>query len=177
MLRPLLKDRKNCYSTLDIETGKEGQVLDIAIYNGTDSHFFSSWACFMAFLIEHREEKFYRKFIAHYGGGFDYVSFVDYLTKQTKLKYEAIMSQSKIVCLYVFLGEDRFEFIDSSNVLVNASLDSLSKIFDIEHKKMEGVDRQDIEGEKERDPDRYYEYLRLDVVSLFEICKAIDRYL
>jgi hypothetical protein len=177
MLRPLLRDRKNSYATLDIETGREGQILDVAIYDGSETRFFTSWDTFLAFLIEHKEDKIYRKFIAHNGGGFDYVSLVDHLTNRTKIKYEAIMSQSKIVVLYVFLAGQRFEFIDSANVLVNASLADLSKIFAVEHGKLEGIDRQDIEGEKRRDPDRYYEYLRLDVVSLYEICKAFEKYL
>lgn len=177
MLRPLSRDRKNSYATLDIETGREGQVLDVAIYDGAETRFFSSWDTFIAFLIDHKEDKVFRKFIAHNGGGFDWVSFVDHLTQRTKIKYEAIMSQSKIVVLYVFLDGARFEFIDSSNVLVNASLADLSKLFKVEHGKLDGVNRQDIEGEKRRDPERYYEYLRLDVVSLFEICKAFEKYL
>ena len=177
MLRPLRKDRKNCYSCLDIETGKKGGVLDIGVYDGESVRFFTSWDMFLAFLIDNREDKRYRKFIAHYGGGFDYVSLVEHLTKRTKIKYEVIMSQSKIVLLYVFLGEDRFEFVDSSNVFINTSLAKLCEIFDVPTKKLSGVDRREIEDAKREDPDRYYEYLGKDVISLYQVCKSFERYL
>lgn len=177
MLRPLLRDRKNSYSTLDIETGKDGRVLDVAIFDGSQVYYFSSWDLFLAFMVEHKAEKIYRKYIAHNGGGFDYVSLVEHLTNRTHIKYEAVMSQSKIVCLYIYMGGERFEFIDSSNTLVGASLSDLSRIFSVEHGKLEGVNRQDIEAEKAADPARYYEYLGRDVISLYEICKAFERYL
>lgn len=152
-------------------------MLDLAIYDGERTEFFPSWDTFLAFLIAHREDKKYRKFIAHYGGGFDYVSFVEHLTKQTKIKYDCIMSQSKIVLLCVYMHETRFEFMDSSNVMPGASLDKLCRIFDVPNRKLEGVDRNDIEGLKRRNPVRYYEYLRLDVVSLYQVCKSFERYL
>lgn len=185
MLRPLKKDRKNSYSTLDIETGKSGAVLDIAIYDGNNTIFFTCWAALLQFIEVHLEDKIYHKFIAHNGGAFDYVSLVEYLTKQTRTKYDIVMSQSKIVVLYVYFPDSngehskphRIEFIDSSNVFPNTSLGDLCKIFDVQDKKLEGVDRGNIELEKRRDPDRYYKYLELDVVSLYQVCKSFERYL
>jgi len=178
MLRPLKKDRKNCYSTLDIETGFGGDILDIAIYDGLISPiFFSCWAALIQFIEVHIEEKIYHKFIAHYGGSFDYVSLVEYLTNQTEIKYDIIMSQSKIVVLYVYLGDKRIEFIDSSNVFTNTSLEDLCKLFKIVHGKLEGINRSKIAELKKNDPEIYYKYLGLDVISLFEICKSFEKYL
>lgn len=151
--------------------------MDIGLYNGETVTYFSSWAMFLAFLVEHSEEKRYHKFIAHNGGGFDYVSLIEYLTRQTKIKYEACLSQSKIVVLYVMLGKQRFEFVDSSNVFINISLADLCRKFDIKTPKLDGVDRQNIEREKVEDPERYYEYLGRDCISLYQVCKAFEGYL
>ena len=177
MLRPLKKDRKNCYSTLDIETGRRGQVLDIAIFDGAAPVFFSSWAALIQFIEVHIEDKIYHKFIAHNGGSFDYTSFVEYLTDQTAIKYDIVLSQAKIVVLYVYLGGKRIEFIDSANVFLKTSLADLCKIFKIEHGKLEGIDRSNIELLKRNDRDTYYSYLGLDVISLFEVCKSFERLL
>lgn len=177
MLRPIKRDRKNCYSTLDIETGPSGEVLDIAIYDGEGIDYFSCWAALVQFIEVHIEEKKYRKFIAHYGGAFDYVSFVEYLTNQTQIKFDVVLSQSKIVILFVYFGDYRVEFIDSSNVFLGTSLAALCDIFKVEHGKMEGVDRKNILALKRRDPESYYKYLGLDVISLFEVCKSFERYL
>lgn len=177
MLRPLKRDRKNCYSTLDIETAKSGAVLDIGIYDGNSVTYFSCWAAFIEFVSVHIEEKIYHKFIAHFGGAFDYVSLVEYLTAQTQIKYDIVMANSKIVVLYVYFGEKRIEFVDSSNVFLGTSLGKLCKIFQVENPKLEGVDRGNIEAEKRRNPDRYYKYLGLDVISLYQVCKSFERYL
>ena len=177
MLRPLKRDRKNCYSTIDIETAKSGAVLDIAIYDGSEVVYFSCWAAFIEFVSVHLEEKIYHKFIAHFGGSFDYVSFVEYLTNQTAIKYDIVMANSKIVVLYVYFGETRVEFIDSANTFLNTSLAKLCEIFKVENPKLEGVDRGNIESEKRKDPERYYKYLGLDVISLYQVCKSFEKYL
>ena len=177
MLRPLRKDRKNSYSTLDIETGFGGEVLDIAIYDGAAPIFFESWPALIQFIAVHIEDKIYHKFIAHNGGSFDYVSLVEYLTNQTKIRYDIVMSQSKIIVLYVYFGDKRVEFIDSANVFVHTSLEDLCRIFKPIHGKLEGVDRGNIAALKKRDPDIYYKYLGLDVMSLFEVCKSFEKYL
>ena len=177
MLRPLKRDRVNCYSTLDIETAKDGHVLDIGVYDGSTVSYFSCWAAFIEFVKVHIEEKIYHKFIAHFGGSFDYVSFVEYLTRQTAIKYDIVMANSKIVVLYVFFGETRVEFIDSANTFLQTSLAKLCEIFKVDNPKMEGVDRGNIESEKRKDPARYYKYLGLDVISLYQVCKSFERYL
>jgi hypothetical protein len=81
------------------------------------------------------------------------------------------------VVLYVYFGEKRVEFIDSANVFSHTSLEDLCKIFKPEHRKLEDVDRGRIEDLKCGNPEKYYRYLGLDVISLFEICKSFERYL
>jgi len=175
MLKPLKRDKQNCYITLDIETNN-GQLLDIATYDGNEVYFFSNWDEFLIFIrAKAIEDKRYRRVIAHNGGSFDYISLVEYLEKETDYKFEVIMSQSKIVILYICFEEVKISFIDSYNVLAN-SLHNLSKIFDIKHKKIEIVyDKNNMLKFKEDNPDLYYEYLKYDVISLYEICKEFER--
>jgi DNA polymerase elongation subunit (family B) len=175
MLKPLKRDKENCYITLDIETDN-GQLLDIATYDGDQVYFFSSWDEFLIFIrAKAIEDKRYRKVVAHNGGSFDYISLAEYLEKETDYKFEVIMSQSKIVILYLFFDEVKISFIDSYNVLAN-SLHNLSNIFDIKHKKIEiEYDKNNMLKFKEENRDLYYEYLKYDVISLFEICKEFEK--
>jgi len=175
MLKPLKKDKKNCYITLDIETDN-GELLDIATFDGDDVYFFSSWDEFLIFIRAKAVDDIrYRKVVAHNGGSFDYTHLVEYLFENTDYKFEVIMSQSKIVILYIFFEEVKISFIDSYNVLAN-SLQNLSKIFDVKHKKIEiEYDKNNMRKFKEENRDLYYEYLKNDVISLFEICEEFER--
>lgn len=171
MLSRLRREKTNDFSTLDIETDKEGNVLDIAIYSGSEVTFFDSWHDFFEFLPEHNHDKRYCKFIAHGGGVFDYVSMVSAMDElPVGITVEIITALSDIIMI-TFRGlKNQVLFVDSAKVMVGSSLDKLSNLFDVADKKMK-LGHYDMARMKNEETARYYEYLSHDVKSLFQICR------
>ena len=182
MLKPLKRDRKNCFSTLDIETAPDGSVLDIAIFNGEKVTYFTGWREFFIYLqAVVSDDKRYRKFLAHSGGGFDYVSMIEFLLnnkKDFRFTFEVILSGSDIVLIELFIGDKKVQFIDTYKTLP-ASLANLSELFNVTTKKqkIEKSNYKDMRKFKTDDPDLYYKYLGDDVISLFEIAIAFEKIL
>lgn len=178
MLSKIKKERKNSYSTIDIETDKNGDVLDIAVYDGLETFFFSSWRDYLEWLNENCDEMKYRKFIAHNGGGFDYISLVEFLIESKKYEYEIIMAQSDIIILSICVNKVNIQFFDSAKVFVYSSLDKLSQVFNVDHKKIEvDYDKSDMRKFKKENEKLYFQYLAYDVISLFEVCQSFQKLL
>lgn len=171
MLKSLSRQKTNDFSTLDIETDKEGNTLDIAIYDGSEVRFFPTWSAFFDFLLTNNNHKRFCKFIAHGGGVFDYVSMVSELDHLPEgITVEIITALSDIIMI-TFKGlKNRVLFVDSGKVLVGASLDKLSKLFDIKDKKIK-IEHYDMAKFKTEKPHEYYAYLSNDVKGLYQICR------
>jgi len=181
MLKPLRRDRKNCFSTLDIETDPAGKILDIAIFDGEKVSYFSTWSEFFIYLqAVAPDDKRYHKFLAHSGGGFDYVSMIEFLLdhKEFPFTFEVILSGSDIVLIQLFISGQRIDFIDTFRTL-SASLNNLSKLFKVEHKKLniKKTNYKDMRKFKAENSALYYDYLGADVISLFEIAKEFEKIL
>ena len=174
MLSPLKKAAKNDLSTLDIETDKEGGLLELAIYDGESCYHFSRWEYFLDFIQEQNDKKTYRKFVAHNGGRFDWISLVDSLPDEYRQKTEIVLSQSSIVFILMQCFNKQVVFTDSSHVL-SGSLDALSKQFDIEHKKQSDIDASHIEWYYENAYNTFRVYLQYDVISLYEIIQEFQK--
>ncbi len=157
------------FSTLDIETGKAGNVLQIRIYNEWDGFTsFATWLEFYHFLELNNTEVYYRNFIAHNGGKFDYISMLYEMLPLTS-KSEVIMSNSLIICCAINDFKKRISFQDSMQVL-KGSLKSLCKTFDIETPKTD-IEIEKIEWIFNHNRKQFDYYLDCDCISLYQVCK------
>lgn len=156
------------FSTLDIETGKKGNVLAIRIFNEKYQFTtFYSWMEFYEFLFINNDIKEYTTFIAHNGGGFDYISMIDALMPVT-VGFSVILGGSKIISVTMTDLKKKVKFLDSYLVLTG-SLKNLSKTFKIETPKGD-IEIEKIEHIFKHDRKRFDKYLDADCVSLYQIC-------
>jgi len=160
------------FSTLDIETGKKGNVLQIRIYNEKFGfHSFDDWLQFYDFLQRFNHVTCYRQFIAHNGGRFDYVSMLYELLPKT-WNTSIIMSGSGIIVCSIYDFKKRVTFKDSVLVL-KSSLKGLCDTFKVETPKSD-IDIDRIEEIFNNDRKTFDFYLDNDVVSLFQVCKKFQ---
>jgi len=161
------------YTTLDIETGKKGNVLQIRIYNETYGiNSFDTWADFYTFLKENNSIPCYRQFIAHNGGRFDYVSMLYELLPKT-WSASIIMTGSGIIVCSINDFKKRVTFKDSIMVL-KGSLKYLCETFNVETPKSD-IDIENIEKIFHENREEFDYYLDNDVISLFQVCKAFQK--
>ena len=163
------------YSTLDIETGKQGNVLMIRIYNfkyGFTS--FYTWQEFYSFLEQNNDMPCYRQFIAHNGGRFDYVSMLYELLPET-FSTSIIMSGSGIILCSINDFKKPITFKDSILVL-KAGLKKLCSTFDVETPKLD-IDIENIETIFNEDREQFDYYLNNDCTSLYQVCKKFQELL
>jgi len=156
------------FSTLDIETGKKGNVLQIRIFNkkfGFSS--FDTWVEFYCFLEKKNKISEYQNFIAHGGGRFDYISMLYELLPETQ-KSEVIMSNSLIICCSISDFKHRITFQDSILVL-QRSLKDLCKSFNVDVPKQD-INIERIEEIFHENREEFDFYLDCDCTSLYEIC-------
>lgn len=165
---PIKKERKNSFCTLDIETCPDGNLLMGAIFNGEKINYFSDWKNFIKILRKNQDDKRYRLIIAHYGGGFDYIHFIEWILRHD-YKIKIILSGSKIIIFTLYLDDIEITFSDSSNVM-QSGLKDLCQKMKVETQKKE-IDIKNIKSIFEKNKKEGMEYLRNDVVSLYEICQ------
>lgn len=161
------------YSTLDIETGKKGNVLLIRIYNlkyGFTS--FATWQEFYYFLEQNNNMPIYRQFIAHNGGRFDYVSMLYELLPHT-FSAEVIMSGSGIILCSIRDFKKLVVFKDSILVL-KKGLKDLCKTFEVKTPKLD-IDIENIEKIFHEDRKQFDFYLDSDCISLFQVCESFKK--
>jgi len=158
------------FSTLDIETGKKGNVLQIRIYNKKyQFSSFDTWLEFYYFLEKNNDKSEYQNFIAHNGGKFDYISMLYELLPYT-LKSDVIMSNSLIICCTINDFKKSVTFQDSMQVM-GRSLKVLCKTFKIKVPKQD-IDIENIEWIFNHDRNQFDFYLDCDCTSLYEICTS-----
>ena len=174
MFKPLKRDRSNVFSTLDIETDRQGNMIIAAIFDGEKVTYFHSWREFLHILYENNENPKYRRFVAHSGGSFDYVHLMEYLT-DTDVECEIVMSNSQCIFIRLMSFDKPVILQDSSHVL-KSSLKKLCKVFDVETPK-EDIDINNIEEIWKTNPDKVMSYLRSDVISLYQVCREFMKIL
>ena len=160
------KRRPNSFCTLDIETAPSGDLLSLCIYNGKECIHFQTWAEFYYFIEQNNKEKTYRKFVAHNGGKFDWVSMVESLIDTFK-DVDIIMTGSSIVFIKLKDFKKNVIFLDSLKVL-QKGLKKLCKTFEVETPKKE-IDISKIEWYFKNEYHTYKEYLERDCISLFQV--------
>ena len=175
MLKPLERDKHNHFSTLDIETAPSGDMLVGGLFNGEDYNLFRSWEDFITFIKANGNQKCYQKIVAHNGGAFDYVSLVEYLIK-TDIKFEAILSGSKIIMLVIFIGKHKIKFLDSYLVLLQ-SLAKVSDTFELGDEGKGVIDYKNIDKIFKTSPDIVINHLKKDLSALYLACNKFMEFI
>lgn len=164
------------FVVVDIENKPSGEVIDIDLCwrddEGELKHkLFTNWTDTWKWLIKAaRQDKRFRKVYAHNGGGWDWLSLVEWLLsdgKNERQTLSAITAGSGMVVLSVKI-EQRFtiQFCDSLQLL-RSSLDRLSKtILGKSKVETDGLLPHEL---KEIDEDKYYRYLRTDTENLIQV--------
>lgn len=164
----------NSFVVCDIENWPDGSVLHIGTTwretrNGKVKHRVDDcWEDWWSWIrVIARTDKRFRRIFAHNGGGWDWVSFAEYLLKKRPNAIGTISiarAMSKLIVMTVKVGE-RFniQFCDSL-YLLRSSLAELSKVFLGEQGKIK-LDKLPHEI-WQTDRDLYFEYLRKDCESL-----------
>lgn len=161
LLSPLKKAKKK--PTLkkilvaDIETDKNGYLLDIGFYDGDNYETFTNWHDFLDFLPENSKVWF------HNGGRFDCVNALSELSESTE--WSAGISGSAIVRLE-FL-EKKIVFADSF-MIFQSSLAAISKAFNCQQKMELNIEYKDMRQFRTDNPTQYYKYLYIDCLSLYQ---------
>lgn len=168
------------FDVWDIETGCDGQLLDIGHLTQDGEYIlFKSWKKFILFLAKRGGISY-----AHNGGGFDFLPLIIEVVKHELFTPKLIKSGSRIIaCKFYDYGNDmpskedhcHFELRDSY-ALLSSGLDKLGKLYLGEGKKpipkswMNQVDKL-----KLLFPVTYYDYLKTDCAVLMGVLeKAID---
>jgi hypothetical protein len=118
-------------------------------------------------------------FYAHFGSLFDFPIILNELNKRP-LKIYPIMKGSKIIKMTVQDdNNDRWYFCDSS-ALLSFSLDELTKTFNVTHKKLHVVEKNDSYDRNlyrlyKKDPDTVIEYLKHDCIGLYEVLEKFKK--
>ena len=163
LLSPLQKAKKK--PTLkkilvaDIETAKNGKLLDIGFFDGENYLTFSNWHEFIDFLPENSRVWF------HNGGRFDAVNALAELSES--MEWSAGISGSSIVRLE-FLAK-KIVFADSF-MIFQASLENVIKFLNCNTQKIkiDEIQYNDMLIFKNENPTQYYKYLMHDCIGLYE---------
>ena len=173
MLKALKKEKQEVFSVCDIETGKEGNLLVIGLYNSIlekPLHFYS-WNDFLQFLQENNDNNYYQKIFAHNGGGFDWVHlfswfFID--SDLDKTKVEIVLTGSSIIFASINQFENTINFCDTLLTL-KSSLDKLCDVFKPDAPKLKDFPIDKIEQLFRDDKTFVLKYLDNDCISLLQI--------
>jgi hypothetical protein len=181
------------FVALDIENDKDGSVLAIDICwrgRGELCHArFATWREFVEWLIiQAGEDTRFRTIYAHNGGGWDWISLIDYLMgegKREDSEIEIARAQSTMILMQLRLGVNKDEesenfgdarltikFCDSL-YLLRSKLDKLSEAF-IGRGKTE-TDIEEVWRAWREDKPRFYKYLEGDTENLLLVLEAAYR--
>ncbi len=189
-LRPL-KQKQVKIATFDIETHDWIYPYAVGFYDGQDYKEFLGKKCVSDFLkfVLHDKYRAYTIF-AHNGGRFDFNFLLEYL-KNKKYDMHLIFQGSSCIRMKIYHSQEgkinnrnnrnQTVFADSY-ALLKFSLDRLTKDFNVMHKKINFMDKQEQERDydylyrlyKEND-NRFYEYLKNDVLGLYEVIESFER--
>jgi len=177
--KPNRKSDGQFFVTLDIENDPEGNVLDIGTFwrdRETGEDVFSVHSCWSDWWAWYyrlaRGDKSMRTIYAHNGGGWDWLSLVQWLLKNRAddVTVTGITAGSSLVVLKVRVGNKfSLQFCDSLQLL-RSSLDKLAVTFLGEGKvESDGMLPHEL---KRIDEGKYYRYLRRDCEAL---CSVLEK--
>jgi hypothetical protein len=153
----------------------------VGVYDGTQFFLYRNDDCVKDFLdkfltLKYRGHVFY----SHFGSLFDFPLILDELNKRSYLNIYPIMKGSKIIKMSVIDKSDHRWYFQDSGALLNFSLDSLTKTFNVGHKKLEVVKKgQDYDWRLydlyRKKPNEVIEYLYHDCVGLYEVLEKFKQ--
>jgi len=143
------------YATFDIESVNWIDLIYIGFYDGNDFYLFETVSDFLRFVSKPKYKGY--KIYAHNGGRFDFLFLLSDEKYFHNFSFGALQNGRPIQLFF-----NGVEFRDSFSLLPQ-SLDSLSKSFDVKHKK------QKIDYSKIRKNKKTVEYLKYDCIALYEI--------
>lgn len=149
----------------------------VGVYDGTAAGFwlFKDDGCVSDFMDKFLTNR-YRShvFYSHFGSLFDFPLILDELNKRPRFNIYPIMRGSKIIKMTV---DDKYNhqwYFNDSGALLNFSLDKLTKTFNVGHKKLEVVKKDENYDRKlydlyRKDPKTVIKYLYHDCAGLYEV--------
>lgn len=166
-IKPTLPKKINtALMVADIETDKNGALLDIGFYSASSGFkIFETWDDLIEFLPEKSQVWF------HNGGRFDAVNALHYIHE--KMDWTASIAGSTIVRLEI--NPKKIIFSDSAS-LFQSSLDETAKAFcKTFHKKVIAKKFiRDMGNYKKNHYDEYIEYLKYDCLALYESLEKLS---
>lgn len=166
--------------TLDIEGYRDysrNKIVPylLGLYDGNDVIILDSENCIKEF-IKYFLNKKYRGviFASHFGSIFDFSLLLEEIDKIQKFRIYPINQGSKIIKITIVDSGDRRFFLHDTSALLNFSLDSLSKAFNVAHKKLKIIEKNDdydilLYKKYKENPGLVKKYLAYDCISLYEI--------
>lgn len=165
------------YSTADIETGKNGELLDVSLYyEGFNYETFSDWGDWLNHVIKlSKKNKNLREIWAHNGANFDWQHLIEYCIKnRPDIKPQARMSKSIGISVQLTIEKLRYKIhLYDSYRLLPRSLKDLSHDLGVETPKIEiELLPEDL---KKINPQKYYEYLKADTIACSQILTKVQQ--
>lgn len=168
MIIPLTKPKPaRGYVTVDIENRSDGSMLAGDVFDGLEHFPFFTWSEFLELLQTHQWSTLY----AHNGGGWDYLSLVEYLLREKGASLSAMLSGSTVIGFIGEVGGRKIRLLDSLRLFF-ASLEKVGKAFSPESPKL-AIDAKP-ESLWETDRLTFWRYLRQDTETLYHSLKRFE---
>lgn len=173
MIRKLEKSNRvsRVFSVCDIENRSNGKVLAIDTYDGTTHKVHFDWGSWIEFLRrESRNNKRLRTIYAHNGGGWDWLSLLEWLIPNNPdMKFDTISNGGKIVCVTLEISTRCKIKLCDSLFLLKTSLENAGMKYcgkgKVKHDKLP-------EWYWDNDREAFWKYLYGDTELLFEVMNS-----
>jgi hypothetical protein len=163
------------FVVLDIENYPNGDVITIDVCWREDRQkvhrLFHNWKTFWNWIVtKSRNDERFRVLYAHNGGGWDWLSLVDYLLHDGKRKHQivtGIIAASKLVTMTVQIRKKQTIHFCDSLQLLRSKLEILAKKFGVTNKINLGdkLPHEIYQTNREL----YFQYVKADTESLLEV--------
>lgn len=159
------------FCTLDIENDPEGRVLCVTLYTGDKLYWFDDWKGYHDFIVDQTDAKFCTIY-AHNGGGWDWLSYVDWLyTNNVDLDLSGMIGGSRLICLQCVRKDGKRVSMLDSFCLFWEKLDTvLNRFLGKSKVELDGMLPHEMLAS---DPTKFREYAEADTIRLYE---AIERF-
>jgi len=168
--------------TLDIEGFRDYQQKRIepyllGLYDGETFTYYKGSFCIRDFINKELTKKNRgTTYYVHYGSIFDFNLLLEELNKKEYRIYP-ISQGSKIIKMKITDSGDRNWYVQDTSSLLSFGLDALTKAFDVQHKKIEIIKKDNNYDHNlymlyKKKPDQVLEYLKHDCMGLYEVLSS-----
>jgi len=158
----------------DIENRSDGSVISIDTYDGKQHYTHYDWYEWYLWLKDQaRENVKFRRVYAHNGGGWDWLSFIEWvLTINPSVQFQTVENGNRIVCVRIHVEPKVTVSLSDSLYLIKGKLDDIGK-------KLVGRGKVKLEHLPEwyweNDRDKYTQYHHEDTELLYDSIVAFAR--